>query len=180
MKGVIGMDDKMIIEAFFARNENAIQYLKDSYGAVCTKIASNILSDSRDVEECVDDAMLGMWNTIPPLRPNNLRAYLYTSVRNTAISKARGLKRDLPLCDELEEISMPDNCDDGYISDILSSFLRSLPKQHRIVFVKRYYYCSSIADIAKECGKSEGTVKSILSRTKEKLRIELTEKGVSI
>ncbi len=174
------MDDNMIIEAFFARNEEALHNLKEKYGATCARIAANILPDGRDSEECVNDALLKLWNAIPPLRPDNLRAYLYTAVRNTAISRARQIKADLPLCDELFEIALPDNTDEGYISEVISGFLLGLPKLHRIVFVKRYYYCASYVDIAKECGKSEGTVKSIVSRTKEKLRLELQEKGVSI
>ncbi|MBQ8697124.1 MAG: RNA polymerase sigma factor [Clostridia bacterium] len=167
------MDDNMIIEAFFARNEDALQSLKEKYGATCARIAANVLQDGRDVEECVNDALLKLWNAIPPLRPDNLRAYLYTAVRNTAISRARQAKHELPLFDELSDVALSDSTDEVYVAEALSRFLRGLPRMHRIIFVKRYYYCASYADIANECGKSEGTVKSIISRTKEKLKKEL-------
>ena len=81
------MDDSKIIELFYERSEQAIIELSKKYGTVCTKVAKNILNDVRDTEECVNDAYLGAWNTIPPQRPNPLLSYVCRIVRNLAIKK---------------------------------------------------------------------------------------------
>lgn len=81
------MEDSKIIELFYERSEQAIVELSKKYGSVCTKVANNILNNSRDTEECVNDAYLGAWNSIPPQKPNPLLSYVCRIVRNLAIKK---------------------------------------------------------------------------------------------
>ena len=81
------MEDKRIIDLFFARSELAIEALAAKYGALCSRIAENILGDSMDAEECVNDAYLGVWNSVPPQRPDPLRSFLCRIVRNLSISR---------------------------------------------------------------------------------------------
>lgn len=83
------MNDMEIIQLFFERSEQAIKELSEKYGAACSKIAFNILNNTQDAEECVNDAYLGVWNTIPPQNPNPLQSYVYRIVRNLAIKKHR-------------------------------------------------------------------------------------------
>ena len=81
------MQDAEIIELLFARSGQALAELATKHGAVCRRVAENILGDARDVEECVNDAYLGVWNTVPPQRPSPLRTYLCRIVRNLATAR---------------------------------------------------------------------------------------------
>ena len=83
------MDDKQIIRLFFERSEQAITELSQKYGALCLQLADNILNDHQDAEECVNDAYLGAWNSIPPQTPDPLRAYICRIVRNHSLKKLR-------------------------------------------------------------------------------------------
>ena len=80
----MGVEDSRIIELFFARSEQAITELSRKYGSVCGRVAGNILNDRRDAEECVNDAYLAVWNTVPPVRPDPLLSYVCRIVRNLA------------------------------------------------------------------------------------------------
>ena len=78
------IDDEKIIDLFFERDQQAIQELNQKYGELFHALALRILSDRRDAEECVNDAYLGVWNAIPPQRPQVLSAYVCRIVRNLA------------------------------------------------------------------------------------------------
>ena len=183
------MDDKRIIELFFQRSEDAIGQLDSKYGALFRKTASSFLGDRRDAEECVNDAYLGVWCTIPPKRPENLASYVLKIVRNTAVkryhsntAKKRNSFYDTAL-DELEGCfaSTDDvshslelkECVEG-----INTFLSFLDKDSRIMFVKRYYYAESVAEIAGEMQKSAHYVSVKLHRIREKLRKYLIERGI--
>ncbi len=185
------MNDMEIIQLFFERSEQAIKELSEKYGAACSKIAFNILNNTQDAEECVNDAYLGVWNTIPPQNPNPLQSYVYRIVRNLAIKKHRfgtAAKRkstyDITL-DELENcfsssVSADDEFNAKEISRIISEFLETLDKENRIIFIRRYWYSDSITDIAKQFGRNEHNISVRLSRTREKLKKYLIKEGVTI
>ena len=152
------LDDSKIIDLFYERSEQAIIELSQKYGSVCTKVANNILNDVRDTEECVNDAYLGAWNTIPPQRPNPLLSYVCRIVRNLAIKKyhantaaKRNSSYDVAL-DELENCfpastSVEDEFNAGEIARSIDRFLETLDKENRIMFVRRYWHSDSIADL---------------------------------
>ena len=180
--------DFEILHAFEERSEGAIEAVSDRYGRVCVQIAAGFLTDRRDQEECVNDAYLHLWNAIPPAKPASLRAYLYGIVRNLALDRYRLLhagKRDCDLLAELGEcLSDPDSVEQTLDARVtareISEFLRTLPVDHRMVFIRRYYYCLPVSRIAELGGLSEGTVKSILSRTRKRLKKALEEKGITV
>ena len=70
------IDDEKIIELFFERSEQAIRELDIKYGKICHNLSYNIVNSRQDAEECVNDAYLGAWNAIPPVRPNPLLSYI--------------------------------------------------------------------------------------------------------
>lgn len=152
------LDDSKIIDLFYERSEQAIIELSQKYGSVCTKVANNILNDVRDTEECVNDAYLGAWNTIPPQRPNPLLSYVCRIVRNLAIKKyhantaaKRNSSYDVAL-DELENCfpastSVEDEFNAGEIARSIDRFLETLDKENRIMFVRRYWHSDSIVDL---------------------------------
>ena len=185
------MDDSKITELILARDEKALFHLDEKHGRLLRKIANNILRDSRDAEECVNDAYLGVWCTIPPNKPENLAAYVIRIVRNTAAkryhsncAKKRNSFYDTAL-DELEDIfSTSDDVEKALelketVSE-MNTFLDNIGKDERIMFIKRYYFAESVSDIAREMGKSAHYVSVKLFRVREKLKSYLTEKGITL
>ena len=185
------MTDEKIIELFFARDEMALRHTADKYESYCFTIANNILSNRQDSEECVNDTYLAAWQSIPPERPKQLSAYLGKIVRNFALTRHRR-DRAYKRGGNMEEISLelleliPDGTDLAEVYDtnrlgfIIDSFLRSLSKDDRKIFVRRYWYSDSLFDICRNFGFTETKVKSSLHRTREKLSAVLKKEGVAM
>lgn len=167
------MDDSKIVNLFLERDEEALKEAEKQYGKLCHYIANNILNSPLDAQECVNDTLLRAWNSIPPAKPKRLGAYLSKIARNLAIDKYKAEKSQkrsknkdaLPL-DELEGcLSGTDSLiDEAILKDLINSFLRSLTKEKRIVFVQRYFYNASISEIAKSNDLTENNVKVMLLR----------------
>ena len=185
------MDDKKIIEMFFARDEGAIRATEEKYGALCRYIASNILAQREDCEECVSDVLLALWNAIPPDRPDDLRAYIGKAVRNRAhaISRdANAWKRGGRVTVVGEEFLsvIDDGTDlaDGFearrMGRVISDFLRKIGETNKDIFVMRYWLGMSHAQISRQTGFTEGKIKMSLRRTKEKLAEELRKEGFTV
>ena len=174
------MDDKQIIRLFFERSEQAITELSRKYGALCFQIADNILNDRRDAEECVNDAWLGAWNSIPPQQPDPLRAYVCRITRNHALKRLRAntaLKRGGRLEVSLSELEdcVSDSSPEGQLSAgeltaQINAFLAALDRNDRVMFVRRYWFAASLAEIAETFGISENNAAVRLSRMRKKLR----------
>ena len=184
------MEDAEIIELFFARSEDAISETALKYGKLCHSIAGNILGNTEDCEECVNDTYLALWNCIPPQRPSVLSAFISKITRNLSLKKLEynlAKKRDSSLThslSKLEEIlsdkSVSDKFDDEEIGKIISEFLRIEKPDSRNVFIRRYWYFDSISDIAKRYKFSESKVKSMLFNTRNRLKKHLIKEGVYI
>ncbi|MBD5461159.1 MAG: sigma-70 family RNA polymerase sigma factor [Lachnospiraceae bacterium] len=184
------MDDLMIIELYFARNEQAIKETDMKYGNLCFSVANNILSNEEGSKECVNDTYLGVWNRIPPTRPNNFMAFICKIVRNLSLKKLDfnfATKRSQNITvsfSELEEI-LPDNRihpDYEYeeIGRLISNFLRREKKEVRNVFIRKYYFFDSVKDIAELYSFTESKVKNMLYHTRNKLREYLKKEGIEI
>ncbi len=195
MKGQTGrsehMNDKKIIELFFARDERALAETEQKYGALCRYIASNILALKEDAEECVSDVMLALWNAIPPDCPEDLRAYIGKAVHNRAhaISRdANAWKRGGRVTIVGEEFLA--GLDDGTdlasdfeakrMGKVISDLLRTVGEANKDIFVMRYYLGMSHAQIMKQTGFTEGKIKMSLRRTKEKLAEVLRKEGFTV
>ena len=182
------MEDKKIIELFFARSERAIECVRERYGDLCRHIAANMLSDPEDVEECVSDTYLALWNAIPPARPQKLRPFIARIARNQAGNKLaynraqkRGREMQISL-DELEPwlISARDvegELDGKELTRAIERFLLTLDADSRNVFLRRYWFYDSIEQIAAGFGATESWVKSRLLRARSKLRSYLIKEG---
>ena len=184
------MDDEKIVELFLVRSEQAISETKDSYGAYCTKICSNILKSREDTEECVNDAYMKLWETIPPQRPRSLKAYLSKIIRNLALdryeknhAKKRGSGKADAVFEEIEQFycSRSDELADSIaIRDAVNRFLGTIDKQQRVLFVQRYWFFCTVKEIAKMHGLGESKVKMTLKRTRDDLRIYLQKEGIGV
>lgn len=184
------MNDAEIINLFFLRDESAIKETDRKYGGLCYNVANNILDSRADSEECVNDTYMGLWSSIPPERPENLKSYILKIVRNLAIKKLRyqtaGKRaKDLAVSlSELEDVLSRDGILEDFdmktLYSLLSDFLRGISPEARNMFIRKYWFCDPIEKIAEMYGSSEGKVKSSLFRTREKLKMYLSEKGVEI
>ena len=181
------MNDTKIKDLFFERNEKAIHALSEKYGKICKTIAFNVLRSESDAEECVNDALLAVWNAIPPQNPDSLAAFVYRIARNIATERYRkntAQKRngfyDVTLS-ELEDCLPSDDAFSALeakeLSALFNQFLGTLKEEERVIFVKRFWYSKSVAEIAEDIGISAHAVSVKLSRTKEKLKKFLNQKG---
>ena len=181
------MDDNSIIALYNQRNERAIAETDKKYGNYCLTIAFNVLNDRQDSEECVNDTYLRVWNAIPPAMPQRFKAFLGRITRNLAIDRYRsnarrvGRETDVAL-HELEECLKTEisEVDSLELSEAINSFLRSLSERDCNIFLCRYYFVYPIKEIAKRQGMKENHVRSLLSRTREKLREHLKKEGITL
>ena len=183
------MDDKQIVDLYFARQEQAVAETAKKYGNYCFSIARNILFNRADAEETVNDTYIGAWNSIPPHRPAILSTYLGKITRRLALKRwtanraqKRGGGEAALALDELagcipSDFDMESQMEMAELTGILNHFVRNLPKMERDVFLCRYWYLDSIEAIARRFDFSHSKVKSMLSRTRKKLYAHLQKEG---
>ena len=186
------MDDAEIVQLYIDREEQAIPETASKYGRYCTSIAKNILGSYEDAEECVNDTYLNTWNAIPPHRPKMLATFLGKIVRNLAFDRYKYNSADkrgggeLPLVlDELAGcVSGKDDVEQAFerkeLVTAINDFLGTLPEEKRNIFVCRYWYTDSIADIAARCGMTYPAVSMMLNRLRTKLHNYLIERGYEL
>lgn len=186
------MEDMQIVDLFFARNEQAIDETAHKYGNYLFSIADHILSSNRDAEEAVNDTYLGAWKSIPPHRPDRLSTYLGKITRRCSLEKWKAMhaqKRgggEVPLA--LEELSecipageTPEQTMElKELTQLLNTFIRTLAETEQRVFVCRYWYLMSVKTISRNFGFTESKIKSMLSRTRGKLKTYLEREGIII
>ena len=183
------MDDEAILRLFQQRDENALRETEQKYRALCMTVAYNILGNRQDAEEIFSDALLGIWNAIPPAAPQSLGAYLLTAVRNAARNRLssenaekRGSGKITAAIDELSECLPGEDgaafADSLAVRDALNRFLGTLSSGARTVFLRRYWMCLTVEEVAAESGKSVGSVQMLLSRTRKKLEAFLRKEDL--
>lgn len=184
------MSDKELVELFFQRDERALALAEEYYKNYCTAIAEKILGDREDAEECWNDVLQKAWNAIPTAKPENLRLYLGKIARNSALTmleseKAKkrngGIKLQL---DELAEcIPAPlsgHEADRIALRDFMNGFIKKLPDEQRKIFIRRYWLCESVSDIAESMASTENRVSLILFRIRKRLKKELLKEGFDL
>lgn len=186
------MDDEKIVALYWDRNETAIEETDFKYKKYLYTIAYNIVYDSLDCEECLNDTYLGAWNTIPPARPNVLKAFLTTITRRTAIKRYhRNLrKKAIPSemtvsLSELEDfVSGNEDVEEAFdakrLGKVISDFVRSLPERRQFIFMSRYYMADPIDTIAKDLGLSRSMVNKELAAIRNTLKEKLESEGYSV
>ena len=186
------MNDDQIIELYLARDERAITATDMKYGTYCRQVANRILPDPMDAEETVSDTWLRTWNTIPPHQPNVLKLYLAKITRNLAFSRfrtqsaeKRGGGEAVLALEELEEcVGTGGGVGDGLalkeLTASIESLLKTLPQRNRHVFIRRYFFLESTAQIAARYGLKESNVLMILARVRKKLKEHLIKEGYSL
>lgn len=186
------MEDEKIIQLYWQRSEDAIAETAVKYGSYCSNISYGILRNPQDAEECVTDTYLRAWNTMPPEKPRYLAAFLGKIVRNLSLDRYRKntalfrgggqirlvyeeLAQTIPSRHTVETIT-----EEAELTQILDRFLWSLPKEKRKVFLLRYWYFRSQAEISQQLGISEAKVRSMLHRLRKELKANLEQEGIHL
>lgn len=182
------MEDEQILELFFTRSEDAIAQVKEKYGPACMHLLRNLLLSEQDAEECANDAYLALWDTIPPQRPQKLLTYLLKIARNQGLRRITYYnaqcreKKQVVALEELESCiasgeTVEQALDRKLLEEEIDRFLRSLPKEERLLFLRRYWFCDSVERLAELFGWSNSKVKSKLFRLRARLRKHLQQEG---
>ena len=171
------MTDEEIVEMYLSRNPTALNVTAEKYGGFLYAISMNVIHSRADAEECVTDAYLACWNTIPPEKPRSLKAYAGALCRNISFDRykrahaqKRGGGKVETLLSEVEDKA----------AEVINEFLSRLEKEERIVFVRRYWFSDTVKDIAERMGFSESKVKSLLFRLRKKLKEKLVKEGIGV
>ena len=184
------MDDKRIVELYWARDEQALTETKQKYSRYLHRVAHNVLQNPQDAEECVNDTYLRAWNAIPPHRPSRLSVFLGKIARRLALDRYAALTADkrgggttAAILEEWRD-ALPDTdgdpTEDVAVRDALSRFLRQLPAEKRRTFIRRYWYGDTVAAIAADSHSTESRVKMTLSRTRNELKTFLEKEGIAL
>jgi RNA polymerase sigma-70 factor (ECF subfamily) len=186
------ISDNEIIELYWSRDESAIKETDSKYGKYLFTVSFNIVHDNLDCEECLNDTYLGAWNSIPPARPNVLKAYLTVIIRRISVNKynSKAKKKAVPTemtvsLDELDGVLAEESdvykiLDSEKLSRVLNSFVGSLSDRRRFIFISRYYFAESIEAISKEIGKSKSTVNKELASIRAELLSALEREGYTV
>ena len=184
------MSEQEILDLYLARNEEAVKKSEEIYGAYCHTIAYRILRDEGAAAECVNDTWFQAWRTIPPTIPRQLGAYLAKITRNLSLNryrhahqKKRGADRVTVCIDELQECLASDSTpeeayEQSFLREVINDFVSDLPREERMMFVRRYFYMDSVAEVAEYLGCSESKVKTTMFRTRKKLQEVLIREEV--
>jgi RNA polymerase sigma-70 factor (ECF subfamily) len=185
------MEDAAIIGLYWARDQRAIAETDEKYGPFCRRMALNILTVREDAEECVNDAYHQAWNTMPPQRPDSLRAYLGRIVRNLSLDLWRrnhAQKRDRgmeQLLGELEDCvparqSVEQDVEAAELTRLLARWLEGLPPRDRALFLRRYWNGEPVTAIAAAAGEPANRVSQRLARLRKRLRNTLEREGITL
>ena len=183
------MEDLEIITLFWNRDEQAIEQTQIKYGASLQRLAARMIHEE-EAKECVNDTYLAAWNRIPPTRPVHFFAWLAKVCRNLAchrIAWGQADKRSAELVPLLEELdaccganTTEEALEEQELGRMLNDFLRILPRERRIMFLRRYWLGDRIAEIAERLGCGQSKVKVTLHRTRNDLKAYLTKDGVRV
>lgn len=174
------IDDEKIIELFYKRDQQAIRELDNKYGKICHKLSYNIVNSRQDAEECVNDAYWGAWNAIPPVHPSPLLSYIAKIVRNISLNtywrneadKHSGYTiamQEIETC-MADSKTVEDDVEAKELARFIESFLDTLTVKERVIFMRRYAYMDTYADIAKQVGISEKNISVRLTLIRQKMK----------
>lgn len=182
------MDDFGIIALFNSRDEGAVEAVREKYGMLLKKLAKNTLHSEEDTEEAVSDALMGLWQGIPPAQPENLRAYSCRAVRNAAakilernLAAKRDINAEVPLEElsrDLENVPAAQEIGELEFKLLTEKFLDMIGKEQRVIFVKRYFFFDSIPEIAADMRLKEAKVRSALFRLRKKFKEYIERSGI--
>lgn len=181
------MKDSEIVTLYLSRSEAAIEESRSRYGALIRHVIGGILHNAQDIEECENDTYMGAWQSIPPNRPRNLKAYLTKIARNAACKRLEYLtagKRSAEAVVSLDELGdvladgTAEDVSDVRLSEAINGFLGTLTPEKRKIFLLRYWQCCSVKEIMARTGCSKSKIESVLYRTRNQFKEYLKKEGL--
>lgn len=184
-------NEDSLLEGLYRHDETALEAVSRQYGRLLRGLARQITGSEPDAEECVNDALLDLWNAVPPDRPRRVLAYISVLVRRRAVDRVRyktascrGGEEYEGSVEELAEcLADPDGestLDTIAIRDCLQRFLNTLSPDDRTVFMLRYFRFLSNQEIGEACGIRESAVVMRLVRIRKRLRSALEDDGIFV
>ena len=186
------MEDKEIIDLYFARSEAAIESTNRKYGSYLNSLANNILHSREDSEEVVNDTYMKAWDAMPPARPNILQSFLARITRNLSLDRLKYLLAQKRRSDSMTLFSELDDCvpapqsDPGELYDAeqlgaaINGYLHTISDIDCAVFLSRYFYAQSVDEISRSYDMTKGKARYILSRVRSGLKEQLEKEGVTV
>lgn len=186
------LDDKKIVELYWQRDERAIEETDAKYRKYLLSVSYNILHDTLDCEECLNDTYIGAWNAMPPSKPEILRAFLVTIMRRIAVNRyhSNWKKSNIPsemtvALSEWESVAsgmetVEKELDAYFLGKIISDYLRTLTERGRFIFMSRYYVANTVDRIARDLNMSRSAVNKELARIRSGLKEKLESEGFTI
>ena len=189
-KDVTNMDDTEIIDLFWTRDQEAIRQTDKAYGRKLHVLSDRILCNREDARECVNDTYFKTWQIIPPQRPAHFYAFLASICRHLSFHRLDwrmaakrnaeiiSLTSEMELC--ISDTAQERELEGKELGRVMNEFLEGLPKESRLIFLRRYWHLDTVAEIAARYGMTESKVKMQLSRTRAKLRTHLEGEGIRV
>lgn len=183
-------DDSRIIALLQKRDEQALKLIKEQYGILCHQIAFRMTGNNEDAEECVNDMLMNIWNSVPPVIPDDLKTYAASLVRRSAVNRykhehrqKRGGTQLAEVIDELAEILPSSECveqkvEQRELTAALNTWIKTLPPENRRIFMQRYFMSETVQTIAEKNHMTENSVKMRLMRIRSKLKKYLRKEGL--
>ncbi len=184
------LTDSEILDEYWRREDTAVTHTREKYHGLCASICRDFLDDARDIEECLGDMYMALWNSIPPNRPESLKNYLCRIARNLSINRAKyntSEKRDERRTVSFEEArseveeqfqNQKLSVENAALTDAINTYLSTIPKKRRIVLILRYWHGLSLAEIANKMAMNLNTVKSMVSRELRSMKAYLYKEGI--
>ena len=184
------MDDNRIIELLFRRDDTALKEIAAKYARLYQGVIRGVLSDDSDIEECGNDLLMAVWDTVPPQHPVSLPAYLCRIARRIGIDRLRYNTRQMRHSEYTVTLSELGDClpaqtenapeDNDAIRQVLSAFVRGLEPESRVLFLRRYVYLESVTELAERFDTTENRVSVKLYRARKKLKTLLEKEGITL
>lgn len=141
-------------------------------GTVMYRAARAVLDTDADAEDAVGEALLKAWQNWDKLKdPAAVRPWLLKITVNCAYTQRRKLGR-VTVVEDMEPLAGP-TVDRPY--EDLWEAVSALPPEYRVAVTLFYYEDMTVEQVARTLGVARGTVRSRLSRARERLRILLRE-----
>lgn len=185
------MEDEKIIELLHDRNELGLAYTAEKYDPLYRSVLHRVLTDKQDVNECANDVLMSVWNTVPPNWPVHFPAYICRIAHRIGINRFKFNTRQkrnsdcTVLLSELEGcIPARSRAEDRHeakqLQQVVNTFLQKLDPQTRVLFIRRYFFMESVQELADRYAVTANFVAVRLHRARTALRKLLEKEGIEL
>lgn len=180
------MHDRQITMLLMEGSQDGLKMLIQKYRGLVGAIISRILAgQEEDIEECVSDTFISVWEHRKMLDPNRdtLKGFITCIARRKAIDRYRKLSKGktAPIEDEPSAgVDLSIQFERKYDTEIVQSLIYVMKEPDREIFLRRHYLMQPIREIASAMSMSEKQVKNRLYQSRLRLKDKLIKRGVSL